>query len=753
MSQSNALLKAALMYAKNGWHVFPCKPKSKIPLIGKSEGGNGCLDATTDPNQINTWWTACPDANIGLLCGEKSGVAVVDIDVKDGKNGWDTLKRFPDLPDTIMQMTPTGGAHKIYRVGNVAPPKNRNGFPTKQDGIDIRSTNYYIMLAPSIHPDTGTEYCWANGFAPWEIGIATFPDFMRPENQKTEKSPAPHFAQIKNDSTPIIERARLYLNECEPAVQGQAGHDSLLWAARALVIGFELDEATAISLLWEEFNPRCVPPWDQLSPAAVKDFERKVRQVQITPGTKPRGWLLDEYALRTDDEALLAMGAQSASNLLASYFMGKLPANGATTLPDKIIPEAQPFPSHCFPRKIQDFILQISDVQVVDPAGVGLSVLVAAGAAMGNAFRLRLKKGFEVCPTLWGVIVAPSGSNKTGIFGDIVEPLRPPVPLTETENQMLTPPSELLIEDVTTEAVIGMLEQSPRGLLLVNGELSGWATSFDRYSKGKKGADESIWLKMYDAKPYSKNRKTNNERIFVPAAAVSVLGAIQPKRMAECFDPSQFDSGLVPRLLIVKLPRQLRLWSEREMDEAAYDLWCEVVVFLRSRPFKEIKLMPQQFMPNVLELEHTAMHRYIDEFNRIAHMTHEGDERTAIFTGKVQGAIGRIALVLHGLYAAVGEADMLGRISRRCMEHAIELMQYFLNEQLRLFGMAADQYEKKRSDDVLAWLRGKGGRTTARLFQKNHKGRYPKVNDARTDLDRLVQQGKLKREGNEYVCV
>lgn len=86
-------LEAALGYARRGIRVFPLVPNRKIPLIPKSRGGNGLLDATTDVGQIQAWWTACPDANIGIATGVGSGVAVLDLDVKPdrGPPGIDAL--------------------------------------------------------------------------------------------------------------------------------------------------------------------------------------------------------------------------------------------------------------------------------------------------------------------------------------------------------------------------------------------------------------------------------------------------------------------------------------------------------------------------------------------------------------------------------------------------------------------------------------------------------------------------------------
>lgn len=311
MDSSN-MLEAALSYARLGWQVLPCRPGVKAPLTA-----HGCRDATTDEETIKAWWTRWPTANVAIACGAGSGVYVVDIDLDPAKNvdGWKSLEEFPGLPVTVRQDTPRGGAHFLFQTDT--PPKNKNGF---RNGIDIRSTGYYIMVPPSLHPN-GKRYAWAPGLGPGEVELAEFPDYMRPPERprlpwERRKPTAPAPTKPINTGD-VVERARAYLLECEPAVQGQAGHDKLLWAARALVVGFELDAGTAINMLWDDFNPRCVPPWDRSNLAECKDFERKVHEVEKTPGEKPRGWLLEENGLRLS-EALLAYGRQLQADLLAA---------------------------------------------------------------------------------------------------------------------------------------------------------------------------------------------------------------------------------------------------------------------------------------------------------------------------------------------------------------------------------------------------------------------------------------------------
>jgi hypothetical protein len=50
------MIRTALQLAERGLHVFPCKPRGKLPATE-----HGCLDATTDRTTIEKWWRRVPD--------------------------------------------------------------------------------------------------------------------------------------------------------------------------------------------------------------------------------------------------------------------------------------------------------------------------------------------------------------------------------------------------------------------------------------------------------------------------------------------------------------------------------------------------------------------------------------------------------------------------------------------------------------------------------------------------------------------
>lgn len=143
-------LERALSYAAKGWPVFPLKPKSKEPATE-----HGFKNASLDEAQIERWWTQSPDCNIGFTPAE-TDLFVVDIDPRDGGHlQWEWfLDENEQPPDTIEQWSGSNGRHLVFR--------HPAGMKFKKDwlpGIQIIKLGY-IVVAPSIHPETGREYAW-----------------------------------------------------------------------------------------------------------------------------------------------------------------------------------------------------------------------------------------------------------------------------------------------------------------------------------------------------------------------------------------------------------------------------------------------------------------------------------------------------------------------------------------------------------------------------------------------------------------
>lgn len=150
-------LEIAFEMAGYGWHVFPVAPGEKVPAIPKSKGGRGVLDATDDEDQICSWAAQYPTANVGIACGERSGLLVIDIDTHHGglQSVADLRTRGLRLPPTVSSRTPNDGWHLFYSYDR-GP---RNSKSLLAPGIDVRTDGGYVVAAGSVLAD-GRAYRW-----------------------------------------------------------------------------------------------------------------------------------------------------------------------------------------------------------------------------------------------------------------------------------------------------------------------------------------------------------------------------------------------------------------------------------------------------------------------------------------------------------------------------------------------------------------------------------------------------------------
>lgn len=80
----------------------------------------------------------------------------------------------------------------------------------------------------------------------------------------------------------VFERARKYIAKLPPAVSGQDGHGRTFHVACVLVLGFDLSEGDALTLM-REYNQSCQPPWSE------KELLHKVKSAANQGGE--RGFL------------------------------------------------------------------------------------------------------------------------------------------------------------------------------------------------------------------------------------------------------------------------------------------------------------------------------------------------------------------------------------------------------------------------------------------------------------------------------
>lgn len=146
---------AALAYARRGWAVLPLN--GKRPYLGT----HGLSEATTDVTQIRRWWKRWPDANVGIACSSEHGPIVLDVDGPSGARLVDVLL----LPTTRAAKTGSGKMHYYFDPLEDRTPVPRT-IKVKRDGLkydlDVLGDGGYVIAPPSVNPETGRPYRWAN---------------------------------------------------------------------------------------------------------------------------------------------------------------------------------------------------------------------------------------------------------------------------------------------------------------------------------------------------------------------------------------------------------------------------------------------------------------------------------------------------------------------------------------------------------------------------------------------------------------
>jgi hypothetical protein len=164
-------LVAALDYLGRGWSVLPIEPHAKRPLLP----WRALQRQAASRAAVTHWFERSPDANIGIVTGQLSGLVVLDVDPYHG--GTDSLaaleKRHGALPVTVEALTGGGGRHLYFRHPGPRLP-NRVGL---QPGLDVRGDGGCVVAPPSIHP-SGRRYSWVRERAPGEAALAALPSWL-----------------------------------------------------------------------------------------------------------------------------------------------------------------------------------------------------------------------------------------------------------------------------------------------------------------------------------------------------------------------------------------------------------------------------------------------------------------------------------------------------------------------------------------------------------------------------------------------
>jgi hypothetical protein len=474
-------------------------------------------------------------------------------------------------------------------------------------------------------------------------------------NRQAESGSHPSITAILGGATPEARaRAYVFAPGFPDSIEGQRGHDALFRVACVLVDGFGLSFDRGLPLLQEWNQTKAYPP------ESDKQLRHKL------------------------DDAIKKHPAPSRS-LLNSSRNGALTGTAAAAPPTdpppwpplrfSEPPGALPFPVDVFPEPLQAFCRELAEATLVPEDFVGLSMLVTAGAAIGQSVNIRVKRPWNEAPLLFANIVAPPGKAKSPVIRAVVSPL------TEIDRRLRDeskkaheawqeakkahhddpdsnpppgpepPQRRAIVKDITREALVRILDDNPRGVLCDPDEAAGWVASFNQY-KGKGGSDRQFWLSIHTSEPVACDRKGGREEIHVPFPFVSVLGGLPPDMITSLRDDRGRSDGFLDRILFSypdSFPPQS--WTEKELSIFAEITWSKVISLLFHVP---MQVTDERLRPLLVTFTPEAKSLFVEWFNDHAAEMESEDlpERQAGAWSKLRMHAARFALILAGMRLA-----------------------------------------------------------------------------------------------------
>ncbi len=237
MAEPNSA-EPALAYLARGWSVIPVEPGGKRPLV-RWEAFQNRLPAAAE---VEAWRRRWPDANLAIVTGAVSGLAVLDVDPRhDADESLRALKQeHGPMPHTVEALTGGGGRHLYFaHPGGVL--RNKVGLAP---GIDLRGDGGMVVAPPSIHA-SGRPYAWEISHHPDETRLAPMPAWLvtlARGDRDHPGQPLSHWRTLVREG--VSEGAR------NDTIASLAGH--LLW--------HEVDQEVVTEMLLCWNRVRCRPP-------------------------------------------------------------------------------------------------------------------------------------------------------------------------------------------------------------------------------------------------------------------------------------------------------------------------------------------------------------------------------------------------------------------------------------------------------------------------------------------------------------
>ena len=361
-------------------------------------------------------------------------------------------------------------------------------------------------------------------------------------------------------------------------------------------------------------------------------------------------------------------------------------------------------PLDVFPAKLQDMVLALARQENYSIEYTMASLIAGASTAIGNSVNIRIRGGWISSPILYMILVGRPGMGKTTPLDFAFRPIRKLDAKAikqfkadmeyynsilenqkgkKDENSSLPPKPILkrtIISDFTPEALIRVLDDNSRGIVVYVDEIMGMFNAVNQYNKGQ--LIEQL-LTAFSGKPLDVSRCSMPIPIHVERPFINIVGTMQTTRVHELVDKGYKDNGLLDRIIFV-YPSSQEI-SDWQIDEDSYSssfekysgLWEEVINKICEIDFSSDESY-DGILQNVLNFSQEASAYFTDWRNSLIKNINQIKDDGLVDSRvmKIPMITARLALVFQILRWACGEVHK-DFVDIDSTKSAIRLSTYF----------------------------------------------------------------------------
>lgn len=369
-------------------------------------------------------------------------------------------------------------------------------------------------------------------------------------------------------------------------------------------------------------------------------------------------------------------------------------------------PAVPSLPRGVLPPIIEQYSFECASQMGTDPAGFAMSALSCCAAMIGDDIKAQPKQHekWTESARIWTMLIGLPSTRKSPMMSKTAGAIkRMDAELLAENNRALADWQadggknagdkplcpRLRIEDATTEAVQEVAKESPRGILVLQDEMSGFFGRIEKYGGKGGSADRSFWLQAYGGGQYAVNR-VGRGAFLIDNLSVTMLGGIQPDPLIALTQASQ-DDGLIQRFIPITLQK-----AQRDRDVPVPPVAERFDDLLES--LRDMKPRSNFFGPQPFQFSEDARNvreELADKHFKIV-MAFEGiNTKLSTHIGKYDGLYVRLCLLWHCIEHAGQEppAEISGATAQRVAVFLSDfIMGHSFSFYIGLIGMA-DNHE------------------------------------------------------------